>query len=133
MLASRPVARAVAIGCRRGGGLIHWAISGPWARCYATLDVKTAPRGRRNFFTRVSHEAATTPAMTDETSTRDLKASEDAEAFHLLRSIEATLDEIARDIAEMKAEAQQFLPPRSRADNETAPLGGRCGKTHARR
>jgi hypothetical protein len=46
--------------------------------------------------------------MTDETNTRDLKASEDAE-LHLLRSIEATLDDIARDIAEMKAEARHFL------------------------
>ena len=47
--------------------------------------------------------------MTDETNTRDLKVSEDAEAFHLLRSIEATLDDIARDLAEMKAEARHFL------------------------
>jgi hypothetical protein len=47
--------------------------------------------------------------MTDETTTRDLKSSEDAETFHLLRSIEATLDDVARDLAEMKAEARQFL------------------------
>jgi len=49
------------------------------------------------------------PAMIAETNTHDLKASEDAEAFHFLRSIEAILDDIARELAEMKAEARQFL------------------------
>ena len=71
--------------------------------------METASRRRRNFFTRVSHGPETIPAMTDETITRDLKATEDVEAFHLLRSIEATLDDIARELAEMKAEARQFL------------------------
>ena len=47
--------------------------------------------------------------MIAETNTHDLKASEDAEAFHFLRSIEAILDDIARELAEMKAEARQFL------------------------
>ena len=43
--------------------------------------------------------------MTNETDTHDLKALE----LEHLRAIEAQLDEIARDIAEMKAEALQFL------------------------
>jgi len=43
--------------------------------------------------------------MTDKTDTQDLKALE----LEHLRAIEATLDEIARDIAEMKAEARRFL------------------------
>ena len=91
----------------------------------STLDVETAPRGRRNFFTRVSHEPGTIPAMTDETNTRDLKASEDAE-LHFLRSIEVTLDDIARDIAEMKAEARHFLTAHE-LSRETAPRGSVTG------
>jgi hypothetical protein len=47
--------------------------------------------------------------MADETNSRDLKVCEGAQAFHLLRSIEATLDDIARDLSERKAEARQFL------------------------
>ena len=41
--------------------------------------------------------------MTDETDAEDLKALE----LEHLRAVEATLDEIAREIAEMKAEAQR--------------------------
>jgi len=46
------------------------------------------------------------PAMTDdETDTQDLKALE----LEHLPAIKAELDDIARDIAQMKAEARQFL------------------------
>ena len=101
-----PRGLAVAVGPHRGGGL-QWAVSSLLGS--STLDVETAPCRRRNFFTRVSHKPGTMPAMIAETNTHDLKASEDAEAFHFLRSIEATLDDIARELAEMKAEARQFL------------------------
>jgi len=49
--------------------------------------------------------------MTDDTDTQDFKALE----LEHLRTIEATLDEIARDIAAMKAEAQQFLAPQEQS------------------
>jgi len=101
-----PRGPAVAVGPHRGGGLQR-AVSSLFGS--STLDVETVPRRRRNSFTRVSHEPGTIPAMIAETNTHDRKASEDAEAFHLLRSIEATLDDIARELAEMKAEARQFL------------------------
>ena len=43
--------------------------------------------------------------MTDETDTQGLKALE----LEHLQAIDAQLDDIAREIAEMRAELQQFL------------------------
>jgi len=43
--------------------------------------------------------------MTDETDAQDLKALE----LEHLQAIDAQLDDIARDIAQMKAELQQYL------------------------
>ena len=43
--------------------------------------------------------------MTDETDAQDLTALE----LEHLQAIDAQLDDIARDIAKMKAELQQFL------------------------
>ena len=43
--------------------------------------------------------------MTDDTDTQDLKTLE----LEHLQAIDAQLDDIARDIAKMKAELQQFL------------------------
>ena len=54
--------------------------------------------------------------MTDDTDTQDFKALE----LEHLRTIEATLDEIARDIAAMKAEAQQFLAPQEQSSSPPA-------------
>jgi len=109
MWASRPVARAVAIGCRRGGGLIRRAHAGVH-RAGALLGTRRNEWKRRLAGAAISSRGFHTnqqqpPAMTDKTDTQDLKALE----LEHLRAIEATLDEIARDIAEMKAEARQFL------------------------
>src|SRR5262245_51383204 len=58
------------------------------------------------------------PTMTNETDTHDLKALE----LEHLRAIEAQLDEIARDIAEMKAETLRFLAaPDQAAQFPSAP------------
>src|SRR5262249_12751219 len=72
-------------------------------RCKRCNEWETAPPSALSRGLHTKQQQS--PTMTDETDTQDLKALE----LEHLRAIEAQLDEIARDIAEMKAEALQFL------------------------
>jgi len=58
--------------------------------------------------------------MPDETEPNKSEKGENL-TIHILQAVDAQLDDIARDIAEMKAELQQFLFTQERPDPFKAP------------